>query len=168
MVPSGRGQRKIGRCGGSKLKPSPNHGTLWLHNDDVHIIIIIIYMSVCYYFFALLLYCGIGSCANVSFCSRIQYYGDAFYVIFINLSHEQNASYTTNVNYCAVITSVVMAVELPEDIINQTYIRILTMRVTTYITLVGTYDHLLGRCAQLCQPPSETIGPNMTVFMSVA
>ena len=24
----------IGRCGSSMLKPSPNHGTLWLHNDD--------------------------------------------------------------------------------------------------------------------------------------
>ena len=33
-VPSGRGQRKIGRCGSSGLRPSPNHGTLWLHNDD--------------------------------------------------------------------------------------------------------------------------------------
>ena len=33
-VPSGTGQRKIGRCGSSMLRPSPNHGTLWLHNDD--------------------------------------------------------------------------------------------------------------------------------------
>ena len=24
----------IGRCGSSMLRPSPNHGTLWLHNDD--------------------------------------------------------------------------------------------------------------------------------------
>ena len=43
-------------------------------------------------------------------------------VVFFFYEHEQNASYTTTVNYCAVITSVVMAVELPEDIINQAYI----------------------------------------------
>ena len=24
----------IGRCGSSMLRLSPNHGTLWLHNDD--------------------------------------------------------------------------------------------------------------------------------------
>ena len=33
-VSSGRGQRKRGICGSSTLWPSPNHGTLWLHNDD--------------------------------------------------------------------------------------------------------------------------------------
>ena len=33
-VPSGRGQHKIGRCGSSMMRPSPNQGTLWLHNDD--------------------------------------------------------------------------------------------------------------------------------------
>ena len=27
-------KRKIGTCGSSMLRPSPNHGTLWLHNDD--------------------------------------------------------------------------------------------------------------------------------------
>ena len=24
----------MGRCGSSMLRPSPNHGTPWLHNDD--------------------------------------------------------------------------------------------------------------------------------------
>ena len=33
-VPSGRGWRKIGRCGSSMLRPSHNNGTVWLHNDD--------------------------------------------------------------------------------------------------------------------------------------
>ena len=27
-------KRKIGRCGSSMLRPSPNHETPWLHNND--------------------------------------------------------------------------------------------------------------------------------------
>ena len=43
-VPSGRGWRKIGRCVSSKLRPSPNHGTLWLHKGGD-----VIYMSMLVY-----------------------------------------------------------------------------------------------------------------------
>ena len=33
----GRGYRKVGRGGINMMRPSPNHRTLWLHNDDVYI-----------------------------------------------------------------------------------------------------------------------------------
>ena len=33
-VTSGKGLHKTDRSGNSMLRPSPNHGTLWLHTDD--------------------------------------------------------------------------------------------------------------------------------------
>ena len=33
-VTTGRVSNEIGRCGNSMLRPWPNHGTLWLHNDN--------------------------------------------------------------------------------------------------------------------------------------
>ena len=37
------GQYIVGRCGSSMLRPSPNNGTLWLHNDDDDLVLLLLF-----------------------------------------------------------------------------------------------------------------------------